>query len=236
MENYFKATDNNMGYELLKIDCIAKSFVKYASDNPDWVLEIGSANGNLVEYALRHNLQICCNDISNSHINKIKDKYKRQRNIKYYIGDFLNIQYNRKFQAILISRVLHFLNPERLENSFKLFSNLLNNNGKVFITVETPYLGNWINFLEEYEKRSLNSEIEYPGYISDTYGYESKGYQNNLPKEVHWLNKSDFLKLSEKFNFEIEHMEYIDRKDYFPPDLLLDGRESLGVILRKKSV
>ena len=36
-----------------------------------------------------------------------------------------------------------------------------------------------------------------------------------------------------KTKFEIEHLSYIDRLGQFPNDLLLDGRESVGVIAVK---
>ena len=121
-----------------------------------------------------------------------------------------------------------------MEKAFEVFSNILDNDGKLFITVETPFLGNWKSFLAEYQER-LNKNHLYPGYISDTQEFETKGYQKNLPNEVHWLNKLDFEHLAKKFHFEIEYMEYINRKGYFPDDLLLDGRESLGVVLRKKT-
>jgi len=234
MKDLFKPTLNGMGFETTKIDSISDSFIKYAVCINDWVLEIGSARGNLIKSAVNNEIKIYCNDASEDHINQIKSDHANNCNVKYFVGDFLSVDFGRKFKAILCARVLHFLNPFNLEKAFEVFSDILDYDGKLFITVETPFLGNWKSFLVEYQER-LDQNLSYPGYISDTQEFETKGYKKNLPNEVHWLNKLDFDYLAKKFHFEIEHMEYINRKGYFPDDLLLDGRESLGVILRKKT-
>lgn len=208
MKDLFKPTLNGMGFETTTIDSISNSFIEYAVSINDWVLEIGSARGNLINSAINSEIKIYCNDICEDHINQIKSDHVNKLNIKYLVGDFLSVDFGRKFKAILCARVLHFLNPLKLEKAFEVFSNILDNDGKLFITVETPFLGNWKIFLAEYQER-LNQNYLYPGYISDTQEFETKGYQKNLPNEVHWLNKLDFEYLAKKFHFEIDRKSVV---------------------------
>lgn len=137
----------------------------------------------------------------------------------------------KSFQKILISRVLHFFTGEQIESAIQVAYKWLKPGGKLYIVCETPFLQNWSSFLPEYERRKRES-VEYPGEITNPKSWENNR-TDNLPDFVHWLDKETLEKLVVSSGLAICESGYVDRKGQFPPDLLSEGRESVGIIGRK---
>ncbi len=58
-------------------------------------------------------------------------------------------------------------------------------------------------------------------------------YIHNLPGVVNWFDTNTMARAVMEAGFEIERLSYIDRKGVFPDDVLLDGKESVGVVAVK---
>ena len=79
----------------------------------------------------------------------------------------------------------------------------------------------------------MKNNLKWPGEITNPAAFENSGRIDSLPKFVHWITKEILERSLIQSKFAIDYLSYIDRKDQFPHDLLLDGRESIGAIASK---
>lgn len=225
------------GFVLSKLDMYTEEFVKYAVTCNGTSFNIGSGYGIPERIALLLGAKkIICNDICAEHLDIIKaltlPSYHPR--LSFICGSFpeeVNLP-NNSIKVIGIFRVLHFLAPEVLVHAIRRIHNLLEPDGVLILTAETPHLGNWQLFIPEYERRVKNNE-PWPGYISDTSIYETAGYSKNLPPKMHFLDVVTLIRVLTENGFTVERCTTFNRASTFPQNMLLDGRESVGAIARK---
>jgi ubiquinone/menaquinone biosynthesis C-methylase UbiE len=235
-DNGFIPTFNQMGYMTSQLDQFSLDFCHHAAKiAPQKALEIGAAYGVASLKAISMGAHMLVNDLDLRHLEVIKDQLNdvESSRVKFMAGSFpedLDIESN-SLGAILICRVLHFLTPKELEFAFEKMTSWLTTGGKLFVIGETPYLKNFQSFIPIYKKRCAEGE-SYPGFIQDVMQVDPvRGA--NLPKQMHFLDKELLQDLCQKNGLAVEKCEYIERP-YFPEDLKLDGRESVGLIAIKK--
>ena len=230
----FIPTLNNMGYMTTQLDPYSQKFVDHAATTSGVCLEIGAAYGIATLAVLSRGGKIICNDLDARHLALVKQQAAAQNLdlslLTTMLGDFLtdlDLAEN-SIEAILICRVLHFLNGQEVEQAMQKMFNWLKPGGKVFIIADTPYLKVWTAFIPEYEQR-VSDGVLWPGIIANLHKY----FPNILVPNM--LNTFDVAVLSRvltKQGFDLESIEYLDRQD-FPPDRQLDGRESIAAIACK---
>lgn len=230
----FIKTLNNMGYMTSTLDPFSQKIIDFAKNSSGPLLEIGAAYGVATLKALEIGCQVIANDLDERHLKILLERTPKQEKERLTLlpGKFpeeINIP-QKSVGAILICRVLHFFNGQRIELAINKAFGWLKSGGKLAIIAETPYLKNFQNFIPIYEQRKKQGH-PWPGFIEDTmeFGPDRGKF---LPKQVHWLDKEVLCRAVEKVGFLIEEVSFIDRKD-FPDDLRLDGRESVGLIARK---
>ncbi|MCE3044642.1 class I SAM-dependent methyltransferase [Legionella sp. 16cNR16C] len=193
----FIKTHNPLGGFVVKpCDIISEQFLLHAGQcyqNNGAVLEIGAGFGAASLLAGSKGVKVFCNDISAEnlavvkqlHLNQTKEGITASGDASEFIlipGDFpdelLSLP-KKYFDAILISRVLHFFKGEKIDKAVSFAAKLLKPGGKLYLICETPYLKNWQRFLPEYEKR-LKNNIEWPGEITNPTDYESSGRASSL--------------------------------------------------------
>ena len=130
-------------------------------------------------------------------------------------------------------RVAHFFDGNTLRQAIAKVYDALTDGGKFYLIAETPYLRNWQKFIPEYEKRKKFGS-EWPGLIENVSQYTNSKRLDLLPKLVHWLDKNVLKRELEAAGFQINEVGYINR-DYFPDDIRLDGRESVGIVGVKRA-
>lgn len=234
------------GFTTTPCDLVSQQFIEYASlfaGKNGKVLEIGAGFGAASLQALEKGVQVFCNDIDPGNLAVVENRFVK-KNKKFCTEEdqlvLLPGQFPEElsglpknfFDAILICRVLHFFNGEKIEKSLKQLADCLKPSGKLFVVCETPYLNNWQNFLPEYEKR-IHADMKWPGEINNPADYETSGRVSALPKFVHWITKEILMRSLQQSALQVEQLSYIDRRGQFPEDLLLDGRESIGAIATK---
>lgn len=234
------------GFTTAPCDPVSEKFLKYVMEiakHNGTVLEIGAAFGAASLQALEQGAQVFCNDIDPRNLAVVRNRYIK-KDLNSVTGDEDNLILlpgsfheelelpNNFFDAILISRVLHFFSGDKIEKSLEKLADYLKPGGKLFIVCETPFLKNWKKFIPEYEKR-LADGVTWPGEITSPADYESSGRITSLPKFVHWITKEILERSLKKIKFGIEFLSYINREGQFPDDLLLDGKESIGAIVYK---
>ncbi|MHB1254046.1 MAG: SAM-dependent methyltransferase [Candidatus Humimicrobiaceae bacterium] len=80
------------------------------SIKPQSILEIGCAEGLLTKYLISVCPDITAVDISKTALLRAKQKVK---GVKFILGDFTNINFNKKFSLILASEILYY--PQETE-------------------------------------------------------------------------------------------------------------------------
>ena len=233
-KDLFIQTLNCKGFECKNVNPLVEECIKDAvNQNKLWSLEIGAGFGTNASVIVSAGVKLYCNDLEKKHLDHIKKSLGGVNNIHYLSDDFLALQFEEKsLHSIFSSRVIHFLTPPELEKAFQLFHKWLKPNGKLFLSVETPFLGNWKKFIPEFEKRKKERD-NYPGFISDPKKWEDSGFASALPPCVHWFDKESLTDVATRNDFSPLTLSYINRKNDFPEALLHNGNESINGVFIK---
>lgn len=234
IDNGLIPTLNQMGYMTTFLDPYSEQFIEYSSVCKNPVLEIGSAYGIATLKALSVGATIVSNDLDARHLQILKRKCpaSMQNRLTLIAGKFPHVTLpDNYFDAILTVRVLHFLDGRTLRKFLAKCYKLLTTNGKLFVVADTPYLKDWRDFTQIFEKR-IRKNSKWPGIVSNTRLFKSKRIAQ-LPKLMHWMDQSVLHRELKLAGFNIESIEYLNRTDY-PTDSRLDGRESIGAIAIKQ--
>ncbi len=233
IDNGLIPTLNQMGYMTTFLDPYSEQFIEYASTCNNPVLEIGAAYGIATLKALSVGATVVSNDLDARHLQILKSKCpaSMQNRLTLVAGKFPVVALpHNYFDAILTVRVLHFLDGQTLRKFLAKCYELLTINGKLFVVADTPYLKDWQDFTQIFEKR-VQKKSEWPGLVNNTRLFKSKRIPQ-LPKLMHWMDHSVLHRELKIAGFNIESIEYLNRIDY-PTDSRLDGRESIGAIAVK---
>ncbi len=227
-------TKNRMGYMKLELDEYSKEFVELAVKTKERVFEIGCAYGVVARQVLLRGGNITVCDMSQEHLNIFSEglSAKLAKNVDLYAGEFPNeIEIEKKsMKAVLISRVMHFLKPEKIEKGLEKIHRWLKDGGKLYFTAITPYVVTLKdNFLPTYEQRVANKE-KWPGIIRNHWELAPihAEYLGNF------LNVFDIPQLEAllpEFGFEIEKISLFD----FPNDTDSGGKGHVGFVAKKIS-
>lgn len=232
--NGFVKTLNNMGFMTSTLDAFSQNFTDFSSQAPGPVLDIGAAYGVASLAALEKGARVIANDSDLRHLKILKDRtptYLRSK-LELLPGKFpedLNIAPN-SIGAVLICRVLHFLEGPAIQYAAQKLYQWIYPRGKVFVVAETPYLKNFKAFIPIYESRKAAS-APWPGFIDDVMAIAPERGAS-LPPKMHFLDPEVLSRVFEEAGFLIERVETFARPE-FPEDIQLDGRESVGMIARK---
>ena len=229
MQDLFVPTLNNQGYAAVKLDQFSERFTEYSEGQ---YLEIGAAYGYAAIEALKNGVDFIANDLDKRHLQHLEKEANRlgYTNLTIIAGEFpaaLNFK-PKSFRKILLSRVLHFFSGKEIKQALQTLYEWLEPEGELYVTCETTFLGNWTSFIPEYQKR-IEQGIAYPGEIDNPSQWENT-YSHNFSQFIHFLDKDVLSRLFEEAGLEIIEVKYINRSGQFPEDLLLDGRESVGII------
>ncbi len=235
MSKYFIQTLNKTGYALSEIlDDISKEFVENARNCELPVLEIGAAYGVVSLKCLKNGATIIANDIDENHLRVIYESAvgTERKNLILMPCDFEEIKLQENsLSSILCARVIHFFDPDKLVRCLKLANKWLEIGGKAYFTVESPFLKNWNNLPVDFKKRRENGDI-FAGYVRSK-DYINKGeIANNLPDYMHFFDENNLKEIFENCGFKVQK-SFLFGRPYFPEEVQLDGRESVGLVAEK---
>ncbi len=219
------------------IDDATQAFLTFGAGKK--VLEVGGGYGLVMHKMLEQSptTHYTLNDLEPRHLALAARSCPEKSHARFVPADFLDIDETQTYDAILIARVLHFMNPEKLEASFKKIKKLLKPGGQVFIVAITPYVKRYQNFIPVYEAR-LKKQDPYPGYVaslkdwlSDDQISESQR-ANISPDPFLFLDSSTLNRLAKEHELKILGCETKDL-GYISQDWQYDGRENVILIAQQ---
>ncbi|MBN9565047.1 MAG: class I SAM-dependent methyltransferase [Alphaproteobacteria bacterium] len=227
-------TLNKMGDMLLYLDEITTAFIDQSDPARGPILDVGCAYGYISSLCLEKELTVTALDIEPRHIAVLEEQTlnhhkKRLTTVVNRFPDHTPFEDNT-FQHILVARVFNFMDDHQTAAAAKKLYQWLKPGGKVFVTVESPYLKYWLNFVQYFEARK-KAGVEAPGLLTDPHHIAP----TRSPYFPDMLNFHDPDTLSQFFidaGFKIETCHFISRPE-FPEALRHDGRESVGLIAVK---
>jgi SAM-dependent methyltransferase len=243
-------TLNKKGATSPNFDYVTLEFLKFAENKR--VLEIGGAYGNVMLEALHRNSSTIyhLNDLEERHLTiaafRLQEKIDRREicmngleNVQFIYGDITQPSWKVKepYDAILMARVIHFLNPKQIQQALSNLYTSLKPGGRVFIIALTPYVNRYQSFIPKYEKR-LKSGEPYPGYVTDLRKYVNKDVttQNQINSisdgSFMFLDDIVLLRLFTNAGFKVLECA-LKPLSYYSPSWALDGRENVILIAEK---
>ncbi|MBW9260172.1 MAG: class I SAM-dependent methyltransferase [Candidatus Thiodiazotropha sp. (ex. Lucinisca nassula)] len=139
------------------------------------LLELGSGPGNDLNY-LRNRFNVSGSDLSDEFISRFKSKYGSTPFLKL---DAVTIDTKEKYDCVFSNKVLHHLEKDNLEKSFKRQKQVIKSNG---LFAHTFWLGDKVFTMEDmlfvfYDKDSLLELVSHYFTIRETYIY--KEFEDN---------------------------------------------------------
>jgi hypothetical protein len=233
--NGFVRTLNNMGYMTSGLDAYSQAFVDFAPAAPGPCLDVGAAYGVASLAALGNGAYVIANDVEERHLEILRGRAPKrlQPRLTLMPGSFPDgIDFApSSLGGVLICRVMHFFDGPTIERAAAKAMRWLAPGGKVFAVGETPFIGTAKGFFPTYEARVKAGE-PWPGIVENVGAHDPKR-AGNLPSRMHLLDEPTLRRVFTQAGFTIEKAGTFARPE-FPPDIQLDGRESVGLIGSKK--
>ena len=236
VQNGLISTLNHMGYMIARPEALNQAFIDFAATTTAPVLEIGSAYGLASRLALQRGATVVANDLDARHLDILAAQVSPQDRPRLQLcpgrmPEDLDFAAN-SFQGILASRVLNFIAPAQLPQTFALISHWLQPGGRFFFLGGTPYLGTYAPYLAQYHRHRAQGH-PWPGFIEDMTRYTDPRRRANLPDFVTLLDRDEVTKLMTDAGLTVMAMDY-EAVDAANPDAMKgDGREYLAAIAVK---
>jgi SAM-dependent methyltransferase len=233
-------TLNNRGSAYCFKTYLSEAFLEYCRERCQnkHVFEVGCAYGIKSSQIVQTGALLLANDLNEYHIEMMRNAFsilsKRNSkfsNVSFLVKNIIDLDIEelevKKFEAILVESVLHFMTPEEIQIALEKFHSLLEDNGRVYIMVSSPFLK---YLVEAYEKNKENNE-PWPGYFVDP--EDIHPMNSRLSKPYHAFDEETMLRELTLADFHVIESGYIKRP-HQEHDMALDGREGLFIIAEKR--
>lgn len=234
-------TYNKYGFDIIneltpQDSWLIESLLKFVSTAKRPVLDIGGGYGGLTCLLARESATIIYNDIEKMHLLFGRKRLTKSQRHHVYLNtkafpEEMDYPPN-SLDAVVLYRVLHFMNPEQIEAGLEKAYQWLAPGGKIFIAVLAPQHADYRDkVLYQYEKLWGQGE-GWPGKELITEEIlPSQAYA--LPPRLHVMDERPLRKALEKYHFQIESADFISLKK-FGDASSRDGKESFGIIAVKR--
>lgn len=228
-------TMNDKGFMFEVLDEFADEFIRMSGSPDDEVLDIGCAYGVATIPALRMGARVTACDMDQRHLDILSSRAPEETHSRLTLltGTLPDIDLrDNYYNAILCSRVLHFLPGDEIEASVRNMFRWLKPGGRLYLISDTPW-GIWRNFIPTWEKNMANSE-RWPGYMLKPVNYlPYKPSSDDIgPPLMNLLDPALLRRTCEEAGFIVDKASFIDRSD-FGDKGRMDGRENCGLAAHK---
>lgn len=235
-QNGLIATNNQLGF-MHQGNAIIDAFLEFSPKAPGLVVDIGAAFGVATLPLINKGVAVTAIDMDASHLKHLSQE------VPVANSDLLTCVHGcfpeetdfkpGSVGAVLLSHVLHFLEPKRMDSAFRSLRECLAPGGRVFIVTYTPYLGCLQSFIPVYEKRLAASE-RWPSWVENNLSEHLVAPEQvcqQLPDTMNYLDKPTLENALNEYDFSILQNDYLDAsRDHIPERLIHDGREWCGAI------
>jgi SAM-dependent methyltransferase len=231
-------TLDRQGWIWLYKDEVTESYIRFSSETKGLMVEIGAGYGHIVLDVLKNSAHMIAVDVSQEQLDIIK--YRATHNklsglevIKAEFPEELDLP-TATIDGVLISRLFHFFNGQRIRASIKKIHSCLKTGGKIFIVADSVYRTIFKELIPQYEK-NVSDGLEWPGLIDDVRKYIPKDRLNpNMqPLSMNFTDPEIWQRELKQAGFIVEKSSFF--KYPADPDYArLDGREIVGAIGVKK--
>ncbi len=196
-------------------------------------MEIGAAYGVATLPAIARGARVVANDLDLAHLDELRARCEHPERLTLLPGRFPRFVRwpGETLDAILASNVLHFLTGPQLAKGVESFAHWLKPGGRVYVVAATPYLAPFAEFVPEFERRKA-AGLPCPGWIENARGFSRHGLLSQIPRSIHLLDDEALRGFFA--DWEIERCWMFRRRD-LSKTMWLDGRESVGLVARKRS-
>jgi SAM-dependent methyltransferase len=222
-------TLNGTGFMHEALDDYAKDFIAFAATAPGEVLDIGCAYGVATLAALAAGARVCACDMEPKHLDLVRERtpLEQRARLRTVAGAMPDVQFPpNSFDAILASRVLHFLAGPDVSRTIAAMHTWLRPGGRVYLVADTPYMPQWNRIVPDYESAKARGE-PWPGHIADFSRFMSPGARG--PEFLNTLDPDIFARECAAAGFEVL------RSGFFGMERLgatSNGREHAGCVAR----
>ena len=228
-------TLNKMGYMNTQPEPYNQAFINYAASCSGTCLEIGAAYGLSPLSALKKGAKMIANDLSADHLDILWKNTPESLKTRLTLmpGAFpaaITLPDN-SIDAVLSSRMLNFIEPDSLPAAIKTIFNWLKPEGKFFLLLGAPYMGNFYRFIPNYLQNKAQNK-KWPGLIEDMRAFIPERAED-LHDFINLLDIETIAPLLTQAGFLIEKIGYSGATNAHPDDMRADGREHVGAIAIK---
>jgi SAM-dependent methyltransferase len=206
-------TLNNRGFTTSAPDPLSCCFIRFAASCDAEVLDFGCAYGVATLPALQAGARVCACDMDPRHlaiVESLADPANRTR-LSLACGKAPEVDFEeRRFGAILSSRVLHFLDGAAVETTIAKMYRWLRPGGKLFLVADTPYAGVLKQCVPDYLERKGRGE-RWPGFIADYAPYMPRGSKSVDPPFINLMDPDILSDVCRRAGFRVEEAAFMPR-------------------------
>ena len=192
-----KSYDRQRGIVIPNLDQLYTVIENLANSNVSRprILDLGAGTGLLTEKIFKKYFRghFTLIDISEEMLSIAKKRFKKNRNFKYILGDYLKIDFEESFDIIISSLSIHHLEDKDKKILYSKVYEILNNDG-IFLNAdqvlapstenEYIYQKNWLEMIEVGTLKQDEKEI-----IIDRMKHDKPA---TLENNIIWLKKCGF--------------------------------------------
>jgi len=225
-------TLNGTGFMFQVLDEFANDFIQFAGETDGEVLDIGCAFGIATIAALEAGGRVTASDLDPRHLKILTEKTRNdlRAHLTCIAGQLPGIDLpDERYDAILCSRVLHFLDGSAIDASVRNMFRWLKPGGRLYLVADTPY-GIWRKMIPIFEARRTRGD-RWPGLMIGLENYLPAAPKDRAVDGPPFMNLLDPELLSRTCTdagFDVQQSNFIDRSDFSGLGRL-DGRENAGV-------
>jgi len=231
-------TLNGTGFMFRVLDEFADDFIQFAGRTDGDVLDIGCAFGVATIAALEAGGHVTACDLDPRHLRILTEKTPAalRPHLTCVTGQLPNIDLAAEsYDAILCSRVLHFLDGSAIDASVRNMFRWLKPGGRLYLITDTPY-GIWRKLVPIFEARRAQG-YRWPGLMIGLENYlpfAPKDRAMDGPPFMNLLDPELLARTCTEAGFDVERTGFIDRSDFHGLGRM-DGRENAGIMAIKAS-
>ena len=225
-------TLNGTGFMFKVLDEYADDFIQFAGQTDGEVLEIGCAFGIATIAALKAGGRVTASDLDPRHLKILTENTPEafRANLTCITGQLPDIDLpDGAYDAILCSRVLHFLDGSAIDASVRNMFRWLRPGGRLYLVADTPY-GIWRKLIPIFAARRARGD-RWPGLMIGLENYlpfAPKDRAIEGPPFMNLLDPELLERICTDAGFTVERSGFIDRSDFGGLGRM-DGRENTGI-------